>query len=668
MPLPASFSSFLQQQRDALTLDVTVHETASQAERPSRTPLLLLAQLNPKVGDVLHQAQLHHHCLQQAVTLQRPVLLAFPELSLLGYPVRDAIVKHPQVVWHQLESLAQLAQATATTAVTLLVGFAEPRFEPSLPLQQQVGKPYYNSVALISHGGIQGVVRKCHLPNGAEYDDGRVFEPSTVAGVQALPAWLADRLPRPQQLATLTTEGVFEFHEHRVLVSICEDIWNMPNETLPYGRSFEASPWLPLCPQATLHINLSASVSRAGKPWLKQQYLQAVVAQSGVPLVYLNQVGATDEWVFDGGSCVVQASGVQTVAPWFQSALVAVEASTLAPLSAMPSQPAYHLAPPSPSYNPMDTSDLPRCYHALCLGIRDYFHKNGFQRAVLGLSGGLDSAVNAVLLADALGGDNVLACSFPSRLTPDDNRRDAQTLAQRLGLAWVELPIIETTEAFLTSLQAVAHPALQARWGDPSPWSFARDNVQAMNRATYLRLLGNEFSALPVATSDKSEFYLGYTTVNGDMSGALAPIGDVVKTKVRLLARWLNSHGKTPNAIPEAVITRPSGADLAVDPNTGKLLTAEDALMPYVVSDEIIWRLEVLKQSATAIAEAPWYYEQAIAPLTVDQKEAWVRLFFQRMERSVFKWHIAPPVLICDSHGGITHQQYQHPIASRFYY
>jgi NH3-dependent NAD+ synthetase len=182
-----------------------------------------------------------------------------------------------------------------------------------------------------------------------------------------------------------------------------------------------------------------------------------------------------------------------------------------------------------------------------------------------------------------------------------------------------------------------------------------------MNRATLLRLLGNDYRALPIATSDKSEFYLGYATVNGDMSGALAPLGDCPKTKVRTLARWLNQH--RPGLIPESILARPSGADLAVNPETGALLTAEDALMPYEFADEIIWRIETLQQSKQELMEACFQWEND-KPLSKPQKKEWIDRFFCRMTAAVFKWWVAPPMIIVEGNGSISKSDYQHPITA----
>jgi NAD+ synthetase len=240
---------------------------------------------------------------------------------------------------------------------------------------------------------------------------------------------------------------------------------------------------------------------------------------------------------------------------------------------------------------------------------------------------------------------------------------DAQHLAETLGIGFHTCPIDPITTAFLSPLETTMAQGLASSWGQPNPHSYAKDNVQAMSRATLLRLVGNQYNALPIATSDKSELYMGYATINGDLSGALAPIGDICKTKLRLLAHWLNNQGKTPNAIPLAIIERPSGADLALNPKTGKLLTAEEALMPYAFLDEIIWRTEVLYQAFEAQLVAVFEYEIAHS-LRFEEKRAWLEKFFQRMPSAVFKWQVSPPILIVDGGGTLAKSAYRHPITA----
>jgi NAD+ synthetase len=256
---------------------------------------------------------------------------------------------------------------------------------------------------------------------------------------------------------------------------------------------------------------------------------------------------------------------------------------------------------------------------------------------------------------------------MPSGLTPQESRADAQSIAHNLGILLVEVPIGDITEAFGQGLAQI-DAQVASQWGKTDPRSNALDNVQAISRATLLRQLGNQFRALPIATSDKSEFYLGYATINGDMSGALAPIGDLPKTKVRALARWLNenrpAHVKTPNQVlPDRVITKPSGADLKKDPLTGKLVTAEDELMPYEFADEIIWRIEARHQSYQDMLSEPFQYEQTHG-LDAATKQEWLNKFFDRMPKAVFKWFEAPPILIMEGNGSIAKSDYHHPIVA----
>jgi NAD+ synthase/NAD+ synthase (glutamine-hydrolysing) len=256
---------------------------------------------------------------------------------------------------------------------------------------------------------------------------------------------------------------------------------------------------------------------------------------------------------------------------------------------------------------------------------------------------------------------------MPSRLTPKENKTDAQILADNLGIQLIEIPIADISEAFAVGLDA-SRPALTPTWGQTGITSNALENVQAISRATILRQLGNEFHALPIATSDKSELYLGYATVNGDMSGALAPIGDLPKTKVRALARWLNENRpetvKTPRGVlPESVITKPSGADLKQDPKTGRLVTAEDELMPYEFADEVIWRIEALRQSHDEMLAVRFQYE-ANYPLSAEQKAEWLNKFFRRMAKAVFKWFVSPPILMMEGNGSIAKTDYHHPVVA----
>jgi NAD+ synthase (glutamine-hydrolysing) len=621
-------------------------------------------QWNPWPGDVSRNTAAVKHAMAFANALGVDVLVC-PEQTLLGYPLRDMPLRFPNMVAENEAALLELAKASTHTRV--MVGVAERRYERNadrnIAWGSTWGKPYYNSAFILGEGGIQGVARKCLLPNYREFEEQRVFEASTLPGVQRPERWKT--LAPPVEYDVLDDAGCLLLHGQRIALSICEDVWERePNQHPWYASSIV--PQL-VATQPDVLINISASPSRCGKEARRATLLQNVASTYHLPLFYVNQVGGVDELVFDGGSRLLNGRGdtlsrSPLFAPAFQ--MHHLQEEIFQQKAPWPEQ-AHHSAITAvqDEFSPYDETDLPRLYHALVLGIQDYFRKCGFQRAVLGLSGGLDSAVNAVLLADALGPEQVAAFVFPSSLTPSQNQKDAETLARNLGIRWAVAPIAAIQQACLQERNALQQ-ALQASWGTPNPHSFAEDNIQAISRATLLRLMGNDFVALPVATSDKSEFYMGYTTVNGDMSGALAPLGDVCKTKVRALARWLNVHHTRFRVIPEAVVERPSGADLAMNPETGKLLTAEEALMPYEVIDELIWRVEAHGISKEDLITLPWSWEKRNGKLSQEQKGEWVTTFFRRMQASAFKWWIAPPTLLVDVEGSLVKSAYHHTITA----
>lgn len=624
-----------------------------------------IAQINTTPGDLQGNAQKILRYLQAGEALGLD-LMVFPELALMGYPPRDLLGRHPFLAHENLKWLHALARRTGQTYA--LVGFVEPRIPGDD--QQRVGKAYYNTVAILGEGRLHALVRKCILPSYHEFEDERQFQPSPASGAH-----------HPQTLSqadwgmrhAVPDGNPYMIHGHNYGISICEDLWNDP-------QVFENPLYLknPIAELAATRphalINVSASPSRAHKARIRQNLCAHIAQRTGIPLIYANQVGSVDEVSFDGQSRVYDARG-QIVAQGAAFEEQLLVSNPFRPVGS--ASPAVDLpsgtedGPPiisaHPPFDPADPTELERTYHCLIQGIRDYFGKTGFQRAVLGLSGGLDSSVAVVLLADALGPEQVLGISMPSRLTPEACRVEARQLADGLGIGLVEIPIDSAVHAVEHELTQV-RPHIQALWGAGDPHSNARDNIQAISRATWLRQVGNAFSALPVATSDKSELYLGYATVNGDMSGALAILGDVTKSKVRALAHWMNqnrpAHVKTPRqVIPETIITKPSGADLKQDEHTGALVTAEQELMPYAFADEVIWRLEALQQSHAHMLDTPFVYEQH-HPLAPEQKRLWLDKFFHRMSRAVFKWFIAPPILIVDGHGGIAKTDYHHPIVA----
>lgn len=608
-----------------------------------------MAQINPIPGDCEYNANqlMSQYRLAEALGLDG---ILSPELSLMGYPIGDAVVRFPSMLEKQLTTLAECAKKTTTTA--LLIGFVEPVPGLADSATAHVNRPYYNSVAVCQHGTIQGVIRKQLLPSYHEYHDPRIFRPPSQNEPPIVPWQHGHGLPEVAHWQPIIN-GI------PVGISVCYDWWH--NES--FVEDSPIATWLAYYPNTQLLLNASASPSRLGKLARRQQIFQQLTERYQLPLLYANQTGGIDEHLFDGASVAISKTG-QTIArgPAFQPALVIT--NPLLGLGEVHTHPEEAQSSPTiiteKAFGPTHQYDLPRAYQAITTGIGDYFAKTGFQRALLGLSGGLDSSITATLAVDALGAANVLGVLMPSELTSQQSDQDARQLASNLGMPVIKLPIADLTSAASQQRQQ-ANQHLEKTWGQPASQHFADDNQQAMSRAMLLRLLGNEYRALPLATSDKSELYLGYATVNGDMSGALAPLGDVVKTKVKALGEWLNRDGER---IPAAILTKPPGAELAIDPTTGKTLTAEDALMPYLFADEVIWRIEYRHQWPADMLNEPFAYE-ATHSLTREQKQAWLAKFVTRMERAVFKWWVAPPILIVDGQGGLTHRDYQHPIVSR---
>lgn len=389
---------------------------------------------------------------------------------------------------------------------------------------------------------------------------------------------------------------------------------------------------------------------------------RSLAKENSCPLICVNQVGAIDNIVFDGASTVFNKNGeIFARAKEFeeQFLIVNIEKSLK---KIYPSISAIQEECKHQNFSLDYEYDLERTYKTIVLGIKDYFWKTGFKRAVLGLSGGLDSTVCAVLLADALGAENVLGISMPSKITSNESKTDAEKLAHNLGINFTVMPIkeiVETTSCNFSNL----FENIEKKWGNRYKQSFTNDNIQARSRAVILWGVSNEFGkCLPIATSDKSEAYMGYATINGDMSGGFAPIADVTKTKLFALARWLNKNREVKNAIPESVILKKPGAELAIDPKTGKPLIAEDALMPYEFLDEVIWRIENKNESYEQMLNSEFLYEKK-NQISKEQKIEWLDKFYRRMATSLYKGSILPPFVVVDSNS-LNKYNYKQPITS----
>jgi NAD+ synthase (glutamine-hydrolysing) len=475
-----------------------------------------LAQINPTVGDLAgNQAKI-------LVAYRRGVeagaeLVMLPELAVTGYPPRDLLLKKSFIAGN-LAVLEQLAAATGPTA--LLVGYVGENLK-------RPGREVTNSVALLRNGKIAATRAKSLLPTYDVFDEDRYFEPAQ------------ENQPVP-------------FDDGKLGLTVCEDIWN--DEDFWPERRYHHNPPLELAAAgARILFNVSASPWHMGKEETRYRMLQSMASKSGCPVLFCNQVGGNDELVFDGGSLAFNGAG-ELIAQgrMFAEDFVMVDTEAKADIARA------------------RRSDEENIHDALVLGLRDYLHKCGFKSAVLGLSGGIDSALVACLAAEALGRENVRGVSLPSQFSSAGSLEDARLLAKNLGISYEVIPI---QSAFVTLKQEL-QPAFAGRSEDTT-----EENIQARLRGVILMALSNKFGSLLLTTGNKSELAVGYCTLYGDMCGGLAVISDVPKTMVYRLAKWIN---RTKEIIPESSITKAPSAELR--PNQ----TDQDSLPPYEVLDAIL--------------------------------------------------------------------------------
>jgi NAD+ synthase (glutamine-hydrolysing) len=500
---------------------------------------LALAQINPLVGDLRGNAAQLLEQSQRAAAAGADLVIS-PELSLWGYPPRDLLLR-PSLLQLQGQVLNGLA-AELPPGLGLLLGLVEPIAGRELPA-------LHNAAALVQRGSWRVVARKRLLPSYDVFDERRYFQPGDQACLLEWPG--ADRV-------------------WRLGLTICEDLW--VEERVQGQRLAGADPIAELAPQhPDLLLNLSASPFAQGKPELRLELAAAAAARLGCPVVYVNQVGGNDELVFDGGSFVIDPQA--RVLYQLPCAQVALELWEPSPRPTTPAQaPA---APPAP---------LEQLFRVLVLGVSDYARKCGFQRVVLGLSGGIDSALVAVIAAAALGPEQVQALLMPSPYSSAGSSLDAIDLAHRLGLPHQTMAIESLMGAFDHSLD----PVLEG-----GPQGLTAENLQSRIRGTLLMAVANQQGRLLLSTGNKSELAVGYCTLYGDMNGGLAVIGDLYKTTVFRLCHWLDceataacrrSLGLPANGelIGAAIRTKPPSAELRPDQRDSDSLPDYDQLDPLL--------------------------------------------------------------------------------------
>jgi len=501
---------------------------------------IALAQINPTVGDFDGNRRLVLEALA-AAEARGAALALFPELALCGYPPKD-LLERPAFVEAARASLDALAAARAGGTTAALVGFPE-RSETA------DGHGLYNSAALIDGGRVTHIVRKSLLPTYDVFDERRYFDPAT-------------------EVAPISFRG------RKLGISICEDIWN--DADFWPARLYRSDPIEALVRAgAEIILNLSASPFTIEKRHLRPRMLAATARRWRRPLLFVNQIGGQDDLVFDGGSLALDATG-QVVAR-------GAELQTDLVIAEVPIDSAGYskIAPVTGDLRPFEPSDDKAALAALALGTRDYARRCGFSRALLGLSGGIDSALVACLAARALGPANVLGVAMPSRYSSPGSLADAEALAKNLGIDFTVVPIEPMFAAYLETLA----PALDRFAASSSPQAaeaaadLTAQNLQARVRGAILMALSNRQDRLLLSTGNKSEIATGYCTLYGDMAGGLAVISDVPKTLVYRLAHAVNDERIV---IPEATLTKPPSAELR--PNQ----TDQDSLPPYDLLDAIL--------------------------------------------------------------------------------
>lgn len=474
-----------------------------------------IAQINTTVGDIEKNCE-RILAAYRELDAEGADLVLTPELSVCGYPPQDLVFKS-RFVPANLAAVAHLQSQLGKA--TLLVGFVDRN-------GSGIGRPFRNAAAILEPGREPRIVYKTLLPTYDVFDEARYFEPA-------------------DQFAPIEIGGA------KVGVTICEDIWT--GEYLP-GQLYEHNPVARLVEAgAELIVNLSASPFQLGKPGVRLRMIRELSTRHGIPFVYCNAVGGNDQLVFDGNSIVAHPGGNTTLLAGFTEEINLVDLSVIPPAADAP-----------------EGDDMADLHDALVLGLRDYMGKCGFTSCVLGLSGGIDSALTAYIAAEAVGPENVLGVTMPTQFSSGHSVDDSVALAKNLGIRCLNIPIQQSFDAFKAQMAATFSGLAE---------DTTEENMQARLRGLTLMSLSNKFGSLLLTTGNKSELAVGYCTLYGDMCGGLAVISDVPKTMVYRLSRHINRDREI---IPWNTIEKPPSAELRPDQKD------QDTLPPYDILDEIL--------------------------------------------------------------------------------